>query len=117
MKGRLGDKIRLQHILDAINEIELYLEDISYEQFLENSEKRFATIKQIEIIEEACNALTDELKSAHPLVPWKPIKGFRNISIHEYFGVNIQLVWEIAKNNLPDLKEKMRAILAATADQ
>ncbi|HEY8781066.1 MAG TPA: DUF86 domain-containing protein [Mucilaginibacter sp.] len=117
MKGRLGDKIRLQHILDAINEIELYLEDISYEQFLENSEKRFATIKQIEIIGEACNALTDELKSAHPLVPWKPIKGFRNISIHEYFGVNIQLVWEIAKNNLPDLKEKMRAILAATADQ
>jgi len=117
MKGRLGDKIRLQHILDAINEIELYLEDISYEQFLENSEKRFATIKQIEIIGEACNALTDELKSAHPLVPWKPIKGFRNISIHEYFGVDIQLVWEIAKNNLPDLKEKMRAILAATADQ
>jgi uncharacterized protein with HEPN domain len=117
MKGRLGDKIRLQHILDAINEIGLYLEDISYEQFLENSEKRFATIKQIEIIGEACNALTDELKSAHPSVPWKAIKGFRNISIHEYFGVNIQLVWEIAKNNLPDLKEKMHAILVAIVDQ
>ena len=111
MKGRLSDKIRIQHILDAIYEIELYLETVSYEQFLATSEKRFATIKQIEIIGEACNAITVELKSAYPLVPWKPIIAFRNISIHEYFGVNLQLIWEIAKNDLPDLKEKMQAIL------
>jgi len=111
MKGRLGDKVRLQHILDAIHEIELYLDDVTYEQFLANSEKRFATIKQIEIIGEACNAITVELKSAYPLIPWKPIVAFRNISIHEYFGVNLQLIWEIAKNDLPDLKEKMQAIL------
>ena len=82
MKGRLGDKVRLQHILDAISEIETYLENASYKEFLENSEKRFATIKQIEIIGEACNAITDELKDAYPLIPWKPIIGFRNISIH-----------------------------------
>jgi uncharacterized protein with HEPN domain len=113
MKGRLGDKVRLQHIMEAISEIEIYLDGVSYEQFLGNSEKRFATIKQIEIIGEACNALTDELKSEYPLVPWKPIIGFRNISIHEYFGVNLQLVWEIAKNDLPELKEKLRAILTA----
>ena len=111
MKGRLSDKIRIQHILDAIYEIELYLETVSYEQFLATSEKRFATIKQIEIIGEACNAITVELKSAYPLIPWKPIVAFRNISIHEYFGVNLQLIWEIAKNDLPDLKEKMQAIL------
>ena len=95
------------------NEIENYLKDVSYEQFLVNSEKRFATIKQIEIIGEACNALTDELKAANPLVPWKPIVGFRNISIHEYFGVNLLLVWEIANNDLPELKEKMLVIFGA----
>ena len=50
MKGRLGDKVRLQHILDAISEVEMYLENVTYEQFLQNSEKRFATIKQIEIV-------------------------------------------------------------------
>ena len=55
--------------------------------------------------------ITDELKAANPSVPWKPIVGFRNISIHEYFGVNLQLVWEISKNDLPELKEKMQAIL------
>lgn len=112
MKGRLGDKVRLQHILDAAGEVEIYLENVSREQFIGNSEKRFATIKQIEIIGEACNALSIELKEQYPAIPWKQIVGFRNISIHEYFGVNLQLVWEIAKNDLPELKEKMRAIFA-----
>lgn len=71
MKGRLGDKVRCMHILDAIDEIENYLLNTSYEQFLANSEKRFATIKQIEIIGEACNAITDELKLANSSVPWR----------------------------------------------
>jgi len=117
MKGRLGDKVRLQHILDAIGEIDLYLTNVSFEQFLENSEKRFATIKQIEIVGEACNALTDELKAAYPIIPWKAIVGFRNISIHEYFGVNLQLVWEIAKNDLPELKKQMGTILESIGNQ
>lgn len=116
MKGRLGDKVRLQHIQDAVNEVGIYLENVSYEQFLENSEKRFATIKQIEIIGEACNALSSELKAQYPAIPWKPIIGFRNISIHEYFGVNLQLVWEIAKNDLPGLKDEMNVILANLPD-
>jgi uncharacterized protein with HEPN domain len=116
MRGKLGDKVRLQHILDAISEVEIYLENITYELFLENSEKRFATIKQIEIIGEACNALSDELKIQYPGIPWKSIVGFRNISIHEYFGVNLQLVWEIAKNDLPVLKEKMIIILHNLVD-
>jgi len=92
MKGRLGDKARLQHCLDAINEIEIYLLGVSYEQFLNNSEKRFATIKQIEIIGEASNAITDKLKFTHSEIPWKAIIGFRNISIHQYFGVDLRLV-------------------------
>ena len=89
MKGQLTDIIRLHHILDAISEIEIYLEGISFEEFEKNSEKRFATIKQIEIVGEACN----------------------HISIHEYFGVNLRIVWEIAKNDLPGLKKEFTGIL------
>jgi hypothetical protein len=62
MRGRLPDKVRIQHILDAITEVEKYITDISLEAFLENSEKRYATIKQIEIIGEACNNITNELR-------------------------------------------------------
>ena len=114
MKGRLGDKIRLQHILDSIGEIEIYLHNVSIEQFFQNSEKRFATIKQIEIIGEACNALTEELKNTNKDIPWRAIIGFRNISVHEYFGVNLQLVWEIAKIDLPELKEKIQRLFDAS---
>ena len=106
MKGLITDKTRILHILEAIGEIEKYLNEVSFEDFLGNSEKRFATIKQIEIVGEACNALTPEFKDAHPEIEWKPIRGFRNISIHEYFSVNFQLVWEIAQNDLPVLKQQ-----------
>lgn len=111
MKGELTDKIRIQHILDAISETEVYLNAVSFEDFLTNSEKRFATIKQIEIVGEACNHLSNELKLRHPEIEWAQIKGFRNISIHEYFGVNLYIVWDIAKNDLPVLKEKFNAVL------
>lgn len=111
MKGQITDKIRIQHILDAIVEVEKYLSGVTYEDYFANSEKRFATVKQIEIVGEACNHLSTEFKQVHSEIDWKPIAGFRNISIHEYFGVNFQIVWEIAKNDLPVLKEKFSKIL------
>lgn len=111
MRESLTDKVRVKHILDAIAEVEKYLAGVSYNQFAENSEKRFATIKQIEIIGEACNAISGQIKEIHPEVEWKSIKGFRNISIHEYFDISIQLVWQIAQNDLPVLKQQFREII------
>jgi len=111
MKGLITDKTRVLHILEAISEVEKYLNGVSYDVFLANSEKRFATIKQIEIIGEACNVLTAEFKNAHPEIDWKPIRGFRNISIHEYFAVNFHIVWEIAQNDLPVLKHQFKTAL------
>lgn len=113
MKGLITDKTRIIHILEAIAEIEKYLDGVSYDDFLSNSEKRFATIKQIEIIGEACNSLTPAFKDSHTEIAWKPIRGFRNISIHEYFAVNFHLVWEIAQNDLPVLKEQFITVLAS----
>ena len=111
MKGLITDKTRVLHILEAIAEIDKYLNGVMYDDFLANSEKKFATIKQIEIIGEACNALTTEFKSAHPEIDWKPIRGFRNISIHEYFAVNFHIVWEIAQNDMPVLKAQFNDAL------
>ena len=104
MREGINDKVRIAHILDAIGEVEKYLEGASYDGFLTNSEKRYATIKQIEIIGEACNRISEAFKQEHPEIEWKSINGFRNISIHEYFGVDNQIVWEIAQNDLPILK-------------
>ncbi|HWC54968.1 MAG TPA: DUF86 domain-containing protein [Chitinophagaceae bacterium] len=93
-------------------EVEKYLAGVSFDEFSANSEKRFATIKQIEIIGEASNVISSELKKKYPEVEWKPIRGFRNLSIHEYFSVDFRIIWEIAKNDLPVLKEQFSKIFA-----
>lgn len=111
MKVPLSDKLRVRHILDAISEVEAYTANITENQFLQNSEKRFATIKQIEIIGEACNKISNEIKLAHPEVPWHQVIGFRNISIHEYHNISFHIVWEIATTDLIVLKQQFDTIL------
>ena len=111
MRSELGDKIRLKHILDAIEEIEKYLTEVSFPVFIENSMMRFACIKQMEIIGEASNHISGELKSEFTGIEWSQIVGMRNVFAHEYFGIDSSLVWEIIKNDIPELKEKIKLIL------
>ena len=111
MRGRLGDKIRVQHILDAIQEIETYLLDTDFSEFMENSMMKFACIKQMEIIGEASNHISDEIKLKFSGIELAQIIGMRNVFVHEYFGVDTNLVWEIIKNDLPELKDKIKEIL------
>jgi uncharacterized protein with HEPN domain len=111
MKNKLGDKIRIQHVLDAIQEIEIYLSTADLSIFLENSMMRFACIKQMEIVGEASKHITEELKSQFPEIEWSQIIGMRNVFAHEYFGIDSSLVWEIIKRDLPLLKSKMESIL------
>ena len=111
MRGRLGDNARLNHILDAIVEIESYLTNAEYETFLNNSMMRFACIKQMEIIGEASDHISEEIKTQFSEIEWSQIKGMRNIFVHEYFGIDSRLVWEIIKHDLPDLKSKVLTII------
>jgi uncharacterized protein with HEPN domain len=111
MRSELGDKIRLQHILDAIEEIHRYLIAADLSIFLENSMMRFACIKQMEIIGEASNHLSAELKSKFSEIEWAQIVGMRNVFAHEYFGIDTSLVWEIIKNDIPELSDKVEHIL------
>ena len=111
MQSELGDEIRLKHVLDAIEEIEKYLLEVDFPMFIENSMMRFACIKQMEIIGEASNHISNELKSKFTDVEWAQIVGMRNVFAHEYFGIDSSLVWEIIKNDIPELKEKIKLIL------
>lgn len=111
MRSDLGDKIRLQHILDAIGEIEKYLISTDFSIFINNSMMRFACIKQMEIIVEASNKISEELKSKFIDIKWAQIIGMRNVFAHEYFGIDSSIVWEIIKNDIPELKVKVEYIL------
>ena len=112
MKNKPGDIVRIQHILDAINEIELYTEGATFDGFMNNSMMRFACVKQLEIIGEAANRVTDELKQGYPHINWREIVGLRNILIHEYFGVDERIVWEIIQNDIPKLKSNLKTVIS-----
>ena len=113
MRSELGDKIRLQHILDAIDEINKYLVGADLKEFLENSMMRFACVKQMEIIGEASKHLSPELKAKFSHIEWVQIVGMRNVFTHEYFGIDSSLVWEIIKNDIPELRVNVAHILKA----
>lgn len=112
MKNNIGDEARLKHILDAISEIESYTRGIAFEEFAQNSMMKFATIKQLEIIGEAANRISDELKGKYSEIEWRKIVGLRNILIHEYFGVDENVVWGIITKDIPELKNQANHILA-----
>lgn len=79
--------------------------------FPENSMMRFACIKQMEIIGEASNHISEEVKNRFSEIEWLQIVGMRNVFVHEYFGVDTRLVWEIIKSDLPEFKAKIVAII------
>ncbi len=82
MRGQLGDKARLNHIWDAIIEIEIYLVSSDFEEFIKNSMMRFACIKQLEIIGEAANHISEETKTKFSDIEWAQIIGMRNVFVH-----------------------------------
>ncbi len=111
MRNNLGDFARLSHVIEAIDEIDNYLGDIGFNSFEENSMMRFACIKQLEIIGEASKHITVEIKNKFSDIEWKQIIGLRNIFVHEYFGIDIKLVWDIIIHDLPFLKSKIQIII------
>ncbi|MCF8307335.1 MAG: DUF86 domain-containing protein [Ignavibacteriales bacterium] len=111
MQGKSGDIIRLQHIYDAIIEIESYVEGKNFSDFSGNSMMRFACIKQMEIMGEAGNHISEETKAKLPDIKWQQIISMRNIFVHEYFGIDINIVWEIINNDIPDFKKTVISLL------
>lgn len=111
MKPELGDKQRLIHILEAIENIKNFVEGFEQVDFQSSMLHKSATERQLEIIGEAANAISDSLKSEFPEVDWQPIRRFRNVIVHEYFGVSNQILWGVIQKELPVLKVQITRIL------
>jgi uncharacterized protein with HEPN domain len=112
MRGANADQVRLLHILEAITYIESFLNNKVKQDLYDDHLVRFAVERQLEIIGEDANHIDENLKLKFPDVEWRRIVGFRNFLAHEYFGIDLELVWDIVNNKIPRLKILIQNILS-----
>jgi uncharacterized protein with HEPN domain len=106
-------RIVLGDILHAAELVDRYAAGLTREQFAADSEKQDAVARRLEIIGEAVKRLPEDLKERHPDVPWREIAGIRDVIVHEYFRIDVELAWQMVKKDVPQLAARVRAILAA----
>ena len=100
----------LQDILEAITDIENFVANITYEEFVRDKKTLNAVVRSIEIIGEASKNLPGPLKTKYAELPWKEIAGMRDKLIHAYFGMDTETIWQTIKNNIPRLKQTIQKI-------
>ena len=101
MPDKFGDNARLLHVLDSISDITKYIGEVEYQAFAKNS-----------MLADACNWVSEGVKTNYDEVQWRQIIGLRNFAIHEYFGVDNKIIWDVITEHLPTLNTQAKKILA-----
>jgi uncharacterized protein with HEPN domain len=106
------DRVYLTHILECIDWIESYTRE-GHAVFNASRQIQDAVLRNFEVMGEATKRLSAAVRDAHPEVPWRQVAGFRDVLIHDYFGIDLDEVWGAVQSNLPELKQQITAILQA----
>ena len=103
-------RLFIEDISESIRLIEKYIGNLSKDNLDNNQELKDSIVRRLEIIGEAVKNIPGDFKEKYPKVPWKKIAGLRDIIIHAYFNVDLDIMWNIIKKDIPDLKEKIQKI-------
>jgi uncharacterized protein with HEPN domain len=105
------DRVYLQHIRDAANDIATYCET-DRDSFFKERIRQDATLRKLGVIGEAVKNLSEQTKARMPAIPWKEIAGMRDKVVHHYFGVDLEIVWGVVQQDLPKLETAVSELLA-----
>jgi uncharacterized protein with HEPN domain len=103
-------ELLVEDILESIEKIERYTEGMTQDSFQNDDKTTDAVVRNLEIIGEAAGRLPKEFTDLHTKIEWVKIKGLRNRIVHEYFGVDIQIIWQILEKDLPTFKASLKSI-------
>jgi uncharacterized protein with HEPN domain len=101
------DHLLLLDMLDAADRMQRYVEGLTAGQFLEDEKTVDAVVRNLEVLGEAANRLSDGFRADHPHVPWRRMIGLRHRIVHEYFGIDLAIVWRILQDDLPSLRQEL----------
>ncbi len=103
-------RLLIEDMLERIERIERFVAGLDHKAFLGDEKTIDSVVRNLEVIGEAAGRLPQELRDRHPEIPWRQIVGLRNRIVHQYFDVDLQLVWEIVRVELVDLKRQLSAL-------
>jgi uncharacterized protein with HEPN domain len=101
-KREYGDFIH--DMLGSVNEAEEFVKGMDFGSFIKDSKTRNAVVRSLEVLGEAAKHIPKEIRDKHPAIPWKKVAGLRDIIAHEYFGIDMKIVWKIVKEDIVAIK-------------
>ena len=105
-------RVYLEDILQCIEKVRDYTEGLTREGLLSDSKTLDAVVRNLEVIGEAVKSLPEGVRAEHPEAEWKKIAGLRDILIHQYFGIDVEIIWDVIQNKLPTLERLVREMLS-----
>ena len=102
----------LEDILESATKIKRYTANLNFESFLNDDKTIDAVVRNFEIIGEAANRIDPDFRILNPKIDWKRLRGFRNRIVHDYFGIDYEIVWTIIESDLDNLIEQIKNVIA-----